>query len=105
MSTFLRRTGEGELIVCTRPMRGARSRVCACAMRSANACREAQFMAVRIADVKVAFAPRCIGRRTIRREVLRERVTIESIDVVDVENYPAPPRPCLLGDSRHQIQV
>src|SRR2546423_10582254 len=69
--------GEGELIVCAR------------AVRSADGCREAQFMAVRIADVKVAFAPRCIGRRTIRSEMLRERVTIESIDVVDVENDPA----------------
>src|SRR2546423_7219673 len=84
--------GEGELIVCAR------------AVRSADGCREAQFMAVRIADVKVAFAPRCIGRRTIRSEMLRERVTIEGIDVFEVENDSAPPRPCLLGRCRDPIQ-
>src|SRR5882672_4867149 len=58
---------------------------------------EAQFVAVRVGDVEIAFVPGGIARVAVRPQPAGERVPMQSIDVRDIEDQPAPPRPVAIA--------
>src|SRR5579859_3989001 len=55
--------------------------------------------------MKIAFAPFSVAR--LRRGLVsgRERGLIERIDIADIEDGAAPPRPALLHRLCHQIEI
>src|SRR5580700_2371757 len=64
---------------------------------------EAQLVAVGIADVEEALAPRRITRRGLRPAAGGEEAVVKPIDIAVVEDQSAPPRP--LPPDRLQDQV
>src|SRR5580704_1718429 len=65
---------------------------------------EAQLMAVGIAHVEEALAPRRIARRGLRPAAGGEEARVQRIDITVVEDQPAPPRPLPPGRLMDQVQ-
>src|SRR5438093_458224 len=58
---------------------------------------KAEFVAVRIGQVKKAFPPRGITRRGVRLTTGRDQTGIEHVDLGDVKDQASPPAPPALG--------
>src|SRR5262245_14468709 len=62
-------------------------------------------MAIRIRQVEEPFSPRGVPGRTVRRQARRDGMGVEGINIGDVEDDPAPPRPLPAGGLGDQVQV
>ena len=67
--------------------------------------RKAKFVAVRIGDVEVTFAPFCVSGLCVGFKSFGDGVTIKRVHVGDVEDGTTPPRPLAIDGLGREVEI
>ncbi len=72
---------------------------------SAERTRKAKFVAVRICDVEVTFAPFCVSGLCVGFKSFGDGVTVKRVHVGDVEDGTTPPRPLAIDRLGSEVEI